>query len=505
MARGRQPSSRPGRGPSSSCAARGRLRRHPPEWRRRFGPEDADFPPPGPGPGRPGGDLPPPDPRGLRVRRGGRAHGIPRRRSASRTSTSRRSSKPRRGRRTATTCSTTPGSARRREVARRSSGSSRRAGRPASASSSTWCPNHMAVPRPAHLNAPFWSLLRDGLRSSYAGWFDVDWVAEDDRILMPVLGGTLEQAVESGELVVADDGGPGGSEHVLRYYDAEFPVAPGTEDLPLPELLDAQAYRLSAGGRPVRPSTTGASSTSRRSSRCGSRTRGLHGDARPPALAARPRRGGRLPDRPPRRARRPAGLPRPARRRDRRGLGRRREDPRGRGGPARVVALRRDDGIRRASAGAAGAHPLSGPRGPGPAVGRRGARPCEPGRRHHGRQAARRRRRPGGRGGPAHAARASGARRHRQRRGPPRLSRRSSWPWTATAPTSPAAESTPSSRRSSSRRRSGPQRLLAPSDLDALGLVVDLVLGRDLPQAQLDTRAAGRRLPACGSSRPADR
>ncbi len=107
-------------------------------------------------------------------------------------------------------------------------------------------PNHMAVPRPAHLNAPFWSLLRDGVRSSYAGWFDVDWVAEDDRILMPVLGGTLEQAVESGELVVADDGGPGGSDHVLRYYDAEFPVAPGTEDLPLPELLDAQAYRLSS-------------------------------------------------------------------------------------------------------------------------------------------------------------------------------------------------------------------------------------------------------------------
>ena len=107
-------------------------------------------------------------------------------------------------------------------------------------------PNHMAVPRPAHLNAPFWSLLRDGARSSYAGWFDVDWVAEDDRILMPVLGGTLEQAVESGELVVADDGGPSGSEHVLRYYDAEFPVAPGTEDLPLPELLGAQAYRLSS-------------------------------------------------------------------------------------------------------------------------------------------------------------------------------------------------------------------------------------------------------------------
>jgi (1->4)-alpha-D-glucan 1-alpha-D-glucosylmutase len=107
-------------------------------------------------------------------------------------------------------------------------------------------PNHMAVPQPAHLNAPFWSLLREGRRSPYAGWFDVDWVAEDDRLLMPVLGGTLEQALEAGELVLAADGGPTASDPVLRYYDAEFPVAPGTEGLPLAELVDAQAYRLSS-------------------------------------------------------------------------------------------------------------------------------------------------------------------------------------------------------------------------------------------------------------------
>ena len=35
-------------------------------------------------------------------------------------------------------------------------------------------PNNMTVPQPAHLNAPFWSLLREGRRSPYAGWFDVD-------------------------------------------------------------------------------------------------------------------------------------------------------------------------------------------------------------------------------------------------------------------------------------------------------------------------------------------
>ncbi len=107
-------------------------------------------------------------------------------------------------------------------------------------------PNHMAVPSPEHLNAPFWSLLREGARSPYAGWFDVDWVAEDERLLMPVLGGSLEQALERGELTLADDGGPGGTDPVLRYFDHEFPVAPGTEGLPLRELVDAQAYRLSS-------------------------------------------------------------------------------------------------------------------------------------------------------------------------------------------------------------------------------------------------------------------
>ena len=107
-------------------------------------------------------------------------------------------------------------------------------------------PNHMAVPEPEYLNSPFWWLLRDGRRSPYAGWFDVDWVAEDDRILMPVLGGTVDQVIERGELVLAEDGGPSGTDPVLRYYDHEFPVAPGTEDLPLRDVVEAQAYRLSS-------------------------------------------------------------------------------------------------------------------------------------------------------------------------------------------------------------------------------------------------------------------
>jgi len=105
-------------------------------------------------------------------------------------------------------------------------------------------PNHMTVPEPEHLNAPLWSLLRDGRESSYAAWFDVDWEAADDRIVVPVLGGALEEALAGGEVRIAVDGGPAGDETVVRYYDHELPVRPGTEQLPPAELLDRQWWRL---------------------------------------------------------------------------------------------------------------------------------------------------------------------------------------------------------------------------------------------------------------------
>ena len=99
-------------------------------------------------------------------------------------------------------------------------------------------PNHMAVPVPESLNRPLWSVLRDGTGSPFAGWFDVDWEAQDGRLLMPVLGGPVSDCL--GDLKV-DTSGP---EPVLRYFDHVLPVRPGTQGLPLPELLDAQHYRL---------------------------------------------------------------------------------------------------------------------------------------------------------------------------------------------------------------------------------------------------------------------
>ncbi|MDQ2757464.1 MAG: malto-oligosyltrehalose synthase [Actinomycetota bacterium] len=105
-------------------------------------------------------------------------------------------------------------------------------------------PNHMAVPTPEWRNAPLWDVLRDGERAVHAHWFDVDWASQRGRLMVPVLGDTLEQVLAAGELELATDGGPAGDETVVRYYEHELPVRDGTQGLPLAELVEAQAWRL---------------------------------------------------------------------------------------------------------------------------------------------------------------------------------------------------------------------------------------------------------------------
>ncbi|MFF0199934.1 malto-oligosyltrehalose synthase [Streptomyces sp. NPDC005017] len=92
-------------------------------------------------------------------------------------------------------------------------------------------PNHMAM-APVH-NRALWEVLREGPKSPYARWFDVDWEAGGGQLLLPVLGGPLGE--EADALRVEGD--------VLRYHDHAFPLREGTEDQPLTRLLDAQWYR----------------------------------------------------------------------------------------------------------------------------------------------------------------------------------------------------------------------------------------------------------------------
>ncbi|MEV5951191.1 malto-oligosyltrehalose synthase [Streptomyces sp. NPDC051993] len=93
-------------------------------------------------------------------------------------------------------------------------------------------PNHMSAS--ARHNRQLWDVLRAGPSSPYAPWFDIDWAGGGGRVLLPVLAGPL--GAELDRLTVAGD--------VLCYGEERFPLRAGTADLPLPELLDAQWYRL---------------------------------------------------------------------------------------------------------------------------------------------------------------------------------------------------------------------------------------------------------------------
>jgi len=103
-------------------------------------------------------------------------------------------------------------------------------------------PNHMAIPAPESVNRQLWSMLAEGPESQYASWFDVDWAAQAGRFLLPILAGPPQECLA--DLAIADDEAIADHKPVLRYYEHVLPLRSGTEHLPLPELLDAQHYRL---------------------------------------------------------------------------------------------------------------------------------------------------------------------------------------------------------------------------------------------------------------------
>ena len=119
-------------------------------------------------------------------------------------------------------------------------------------------PNHMAIPAPEYLNRQLWSVLANGPGSPYAHWFDIDWAGGDGRLLLPILAGPLRQYLDEFQLIrlgdlpeaapVTGDGGGGDlladDTPVLRYQGHVLPVRPGTEQLPLADLVAAQYYRV---------------------------------------------------------------------------------------------------------------------------------------------------------------------------------------------------------------------------------------------------------------------
>ncbi|MCD6062470.1 MAG: 4-alpha-glucanotransferase [Flavipsychrobacter sp.] len=107
-------------------------------------------------------------------------------------------------------------------------------------------PNHMAYHTD---NAWLMDALAHGSKSQYASFFDIDW---RDKLMVPLLGNTLEAVVANKQLFVDRDG----DKLVLKYYENKFPLSPGSynsgedpesinnDEGRLRALLDAQHYRL---------------------------------------------------------------------------------------------------------------------------------------------------------------------------------------------------------------------------------------------------------------------
>ena len=101
-------------------------------------------------------------------------------------------------------------------------------------------PNHMAFVAPEYANRPLWQVLREGRDAPTAHWFDIDWKSGGGRLGLPILGDTLEAALDAGEITLDEHDG----EPVIRYFDHVLPVALGTEGDDPSEVLQRQHYQL---------------------------------------------------------------------------------------------------------------------------------------------------------------------------------------------------------------------------------------------------------------------
>jgi (1->4)-alpha-D-glucan 1-alpha-D-glucosylmutase len=95
-------------------------------------------------------------------------------------------------------------------------------------------PNHMGVAGGG--NAWWNDVLAKGEASEYARFFDIDW---SQRLVLPVLGDTLAQAIANGDLAVQ-------GEQIVAYGEHRFPLRPDVVEADLTRLLDRQHYRLAS-------------------------------------------------------------------------------------------------------------------------------------------------------------------------------------------------------------------------------------------------------------------
>ena len=82
-------------------------------------------------------------------------------------------------------------------------------------------PNHMGI---GTANSYWDDVLTHGLHSRYAGWFDIDWAAADNKVVLPVLGDELDKII-AGDQITLD---VTAKTPRLRYGDNSWPIDPAT-------------------------------------------------------------------------------------------------------------------------------------------------------------------------------------------------------------------------------------------------------------------------------------
>jgi (1->4)-alpha-D-glucan 1-alpha-D-glucosylmutase len=103
-------------------------------------------------------------------------------------------------------------------------------------------PNHMAIVG-AH-NRWWFDVLKHGRQSRFAHYFDIDWSTDNetlrDRVLVPILGRPLGEALSNGEIELAASNCAQTGESVLvKYFDHVLPLSPPSADHVIKRGLDA--------------------------------------------------------------------------------------------------------------------------------------------------------------------------------------------------------------------------------------------------------------------------
>ena len=86
---------------------------------------------------------------------------------------------------------------------------------------------------------PLWlDVLEWGPQSQYAGWFDIDWSAQQGKLLAPVLGAQYGEELRGGKLRLKLEGD--GSFAIWAYDAHKLPICP----LTYPHILGNQHWAL---------------------------------------------------------------------------------------------------------------------------------------------------------------------------------------------------------------------------------------------------------------------